>query len=343
MRLYYYKDPHGNFGDDLNGWLWERLLPGRLDPTSDTWLCAIGTLIGPAMPPAARRWIVFSSGAGYGPPPADFRGSRWRIACVRGPLTARVLGLEPSDAATDGAMLLSTLPEFAPLPEAERAGVVFMPHHHALIAGEWQAASERAGIEFLDPRQDSRVTLERLQRAKLVIADAMHAAIVADALRVPWVPVTTSPEISTFKWLDWTLSLSLPYEPIALPSSSALESLRSATLPLYGYRHALPSRTEAAAMAHYRAHQHMKSSATWPLRRKLGHGLFTRLLRPVTTSRPLAAWRRGEDERHLDRAAEALRRAALAPGFLSEDEILGERLELLLQRLRVLEAEPAYA
>ena len=94
MRLYYYKDPHGNFGDDLNEWLWERLLPGRLDPTSDTWLCAIGTLIGPAMPPAARRWIVFSSGAGYGPPPADFRGSRWRIACVRGPLTARVLGLE---------------------------------------------------------------------------------------------------------------------------------------------------------------------------------------------------------------------------------------------------------
>lgn len=342
MRLYYYKDPQGNFGDDLNEWLWERLLPGRLDSSSDTWLCAIGTLIGPAMP-AARRWVVFSSGAGYGPPPSDFRGSRWRIACVRGPLTARVLGLEPSDAVTDGAMLLGTLPEFAPLPEAERAGVVFMPHHHALIAGEWQAASERAGIEFLDPRQDSRVTLDRLRRAKLVIADAMHAAIVADALRVPWVPVTTSPEISTFKWLDWALSLSLPYEPISLPTSSVLETLRSTTLPLYGYRHALPHRTEAAALTHYRAHQRMKSRPTWPLRRNLGHGLFSRLLAPALSSRPLAAWRRREDERRIDRAAEALRRVAEQPGFLSEDDVLGERLEMLQQRLRALEAEPAYA
>lgn len=342
MKIYYYKDPQGNFGDDLNEWLWERLLPGRWDEADDTCLCAIGTLIGPAMPDA-RRWIVFSSGAGYGPPPPDFAGPRWRIACVRGPLTARVLGLDPAAAVTDGAMLLGALPEFAPLAEADRRGVVFMPHHNALIAGEWKAACARAGIEFVDPRQDSRVTLDRLRRAKLVVADAMHAAIAADALRVPWVPVATSPEISAFKWMDWTLSLSLPYEPAALPASSALEALRSATLGLYGYRHALGERTEAAAIAHYRAHQRMKSRAAWPLRRKAGRGVFSRLLKPAATARPLAGWRRGEDERRLDHAAAALRLAGQRPGFLSGDAVFAERLDKLQERLSVLEGAAAHA
>ncbi len=27
MRLYYFKDPRGNFGDDLNPWLWKQLWP----------------------------------------------------------------------------------------------------------------------------------------------------------------------------------------------------------------------------------------------------------------------------------------------------------------------------
>src|SRR5690606_11437285 len=97
--------------------------------------------------------------------------------------------------------------------------------------------ARRAGICFIDPRADSRESIERIRRAGLVVADAMHAAIVADTLRVPWVPVATSPEISAFKWLDWTLSLELPYEPVALPPSSAVEAARILTLPLYGHHH----------------------------------------------------------------------------------------------------------
>ncbi len=27
MKLYYYKDVIGNFGDDLNSWLWDALIP----------------------------------------------------------------------------------------------------------------------------------------------------------------------------------------------------------------------------------------------------------------------------------------------------------------------------
>ena len=47
----------------------------------------------------------------------------------------------------------------------------------------------------------------------LVHAEAMHAAIVADALRVPWVPCRMYPQVNIFKWTDWTLSLGLEYQP----------------------------------------------------------------------------------------------------------------------------------
>jgi succinoglycan biosynthesis protein ExoV len=332
MKIYYYKDPRGNFGDDLNEWLWERLLPGRWDGGDDIRFSAIGTLIGPAMPPA-RRWIVFSSGAGYGPPPAGFLGNGWTISCVRGPLTCHVLAIDGRNAVTDGAALIGALPEFAPLPEDRRCGTVFMPHHNALRVGAWPEACERAGIEFLDPRQDSHTTVARIRRAKLVIADAMHAAIVADSLRVPWVPVMTSPEISTFKWLDWSMSLGLQYDPIPLPSSSTLEAVRSATLPLYGYRFSLPEKTAEAAIAHYRRDRLMKSQRAWPLRRNFGHGAYSRLLAPVVRSNSLANWRSRDDERRVEMAALALRIAASRDGFLSEDGVLHSKQDELLSRL----------
>ncbi len=336
MKLYYYKDPAGNFGDDLNEWLWDSLLPGCWEANDDDALMsAIGTLIGPAMPDA-RRWVVFSSGAGYGPPPADLHSSRWRISCVRGPLTARVLGLDPGLAVTDGASLIGALPEYAPVPESERHGVVFMPHHQALKAGDWQAVAERAGVTFLDPRDDSRATLQRIRRARLVIADAMHAAIAADAMRVPWVPVTTSVEISTFKWLDWTMSLGLPYDPIALPSSSALEAARQAMLPLFGRQFTLAERTEDAALEHYRRDRRMKSQALWPLRRNIGHGAYNRLVRPAITMAATSAWRRAEDKRRQDDAAAALMAAARQEGFLSEDRIDAARRDELMERLHTL-------
>ncbi|MEM8612949.1 MAG: polysaccharide pyruvyl transferase family protein, partial [Cyanobacteria bacterium P01_H01_bin.105] len=43
--------------------------------------------------------------------------------------------------------------------------------------------------------------------------EAMHGAIVADALRTAWIPIVTSPRILSFKWRDWCASIGVPYRP----------------------------------------------------------------------------------------------------------------------------------
>src|ERR1019366_6854573 len=71
--------------------------------------------------------------------------------------------------------------------------------------------------------------------AKLVVAEAMHGAIVADTLRIPWIAVECSPEILPFKWVDWCQSMDLPYKPFQLLPTSAWDAMKrrrvAASLP----------------------------------------------------------------------------------------------------------------
>jgi succinoglycan biosynthesis protein ExoV len=237
MKVFYYKDKKGNFGDDLNEWLWKEILPDLCEEKDDgKLLVGIGTILGLELPKGKWQKKVIGSGVGYGPLPSI--DESWEFLAVRGPLSARALSLDPKIAVTDSAALLRTLPRYS-TPRPSRKGVVFMPHISA-SPGKWEKACEIAGITYLSPRWDSKLLLEKIANAELVLADAMHAAICADTLRVPWVPLATSDEISTFKWVDWTLSLDLPYRPIYLSASSVLEWLRHKTHFFLGYPQRVP-------------------------------------------------------------------------------------------------------
>jgi succinoglycan biosynthesis protein ExoV len=327
MKLFYYVDPHGNFGDDVNGWLWHRLIPEALEQDDDVNLSVIGTIIGPRMWEGGR-WVVMGSGVGYGPPPRDFGGPNWTIECVRGPLTTRVLGLPSDKAVVDPAVLIATLPEYAPLPESEREGVVFMPHHEALQVGRWEEACALAGVTFLSPRMDSKYLVERIRRSKLMIADAMHGAIIADCLRTPWVAVSTSQETSTFKWLDWAASLGIKYEPIHLPSSSAAEALRSQTLHFYGQKYRTAPDVEVA-VAHLQRDLATKRKPLSFRKRSFGHGVYKRFLLRALNSTPLRRWKTAWDDRCLHSAAGALKVASASEGRLSDAGILKAKTEQL--------------
>jgi hypothetical protein len=56
--------------------------------------------------------------------------------------------------------------------------------------------------------------LAAIESSEMVLAEAMHGAIVADALRIPWVPLQLYDQILNLKWHDWCGSLGIKYTPL---------------------------------------------------------------------------------------------------------------------------------
>src|SRR5437588_2062474 len=81
---------HGNFGDDLNPWLWSRLAPEVCEQSDPTVFFGIGTILSRSAPPEPIK-VVFGSGCGTGLGPK--LDKRWFFYAVRGPLTAAKLGI----------------------------------------------------------------------------------------------------------------------------------------------------------------------------------------------------------------------------------------------------------
>ncbi len=325
MNVYYYRAGEANLGDDLNAWLWQRLIPDQLLVDDDRLMLGIGTIIGQRIPSATRR-IIFTSGLGYNPNTPDVCGPGWEVLAVRGPLTAAALGLSSEAAVTDGAILVSLFPEFN-CPAAERRGTVFMPHLSAARAVDWRPICSAAGIEYLDPRDEHFSVLRRLGSARLVLADAMHAAIIADSLRVPWIPLSTSAEINTFKWLDWTLSMQVPYVPEELPALSLLQGLQTVVGVTTLQRHRLGLKDPQQVLAAYRVFIDRKRRWESTKKRYVGLALlkaYNRLLR----ARVMATPRFNQRD-----AVVRLGWLSTQPGYLSDEAVFAARRDELLRRL----------
>lgn len=212
MKLTYCKIDAGNFGDDLNPWLWPRVAPGLCDDDPSEEFLGVGTVLANTYPLGPRR-VVFGSGAGYKRPPVIDR--QWKIYCVRGPKTAAALRIDPDLAVTDSAALVAMLPWE---PCEATYSVSYMPHHHSATLGDWRSVCRLANIHYVAPSGPVAETIERIRRSKLLITEALHGAVVADALRVPWLPVRAYGHILQFKWCDWAMSLGMQHRPHALPS-----------------------------------------------------------------------------------------------------------------------------
>jgi succinoglycan biosynthesis protein ExoV len=209
--LYYFKIAHGNFGDALNPWLWEKLCPEACDRRKDILFLGIGTVLSPRVPATPIK-VVFGSGCGAGQPPR--LDDRWRIFCVRGPLTAQKLNLDLNCALTDPAVLAR---RFCSTPAKKIHPVSLMLHHQSMFEADWRALGERAGFHCIDPRDRVDKVLAEISQTGLLLTEALHGAIMADALRVPWIPLRLYDRFSEFKWRDWTQSMRLPLNVFAIP------------------------------------------------------------------------------------------------------------------------------
>lgn len=212
MRLGYADVP--NFGDALNPIIFDHFLPGFFDEDPEKVLVGIGSILGFEEFEDASKKIVFSSGyaVGYAEPPMI--DGTYDIFCVRGPLTTRELGLDPKWALTDGAGLLRFM-DFEPVEKKHQ--YTYIPHKSTEKLYDWPHVCRETGINYVSPEAGAKQVLTEIRRSELVLAEAMHAAIVADAFRIPWVPVVTNDRINEFKWRDWAASLNLEYAPQQIP------------------------------------------------------------------------------------------------------------------------------
>jgi len=225
MKLLRFEPSVPNFGDDLNTRLWQALAPSLFESGEDrTAFVGIGTIVG-IDPGRATRLEVFSSGAGY------TKATRWRdldvrYHCVRGPLTARVLGLDADRALTDGAILAPLYPRFRQNRVAVAGGVVVIPHYETIGFPGWAEAADIAGYALVDPRGTPEGVIAALASARLVLTESLHGAILADAYGVPWRGFAVSRNFSTAKWADWAASLALQADIVMVPPPDPMPLLR---------------------------------------------------------------------------------------------------------------------
>jgi succinoglycan biosynthesis protein ExoV len=211
----------GNFGDDLNDVFMRNLFGEgtiapfyQLDPPDDvratsTLVLCIGTILNRRVPSVPRK-LVIGAGAGYGPlPEAD---DRWTFEFVRGPHTAAALGLPAAAAITDPALILD---DFVALSRAPTHRFGYMPHH-ATANPAWRRLIDDLDMLYIDPRRPIDEVVADLGAVEVLITEAMHGAIVAETMRLPWIPVTSAGKINSFKWTDWCASLDLSYAPSRL-------------------------------------------------------------------------------------------------------------------------------
>lgn len=203
--------PFGNFGDDLNPWVWQRLIPDILsdEESSKTTFVGFGTLLNEKLP-QFEKTIVFGTGCGYGMLPKV--KDSWKIYSVRGPLSASALELDTDLGIADSSILVNRLYPFRQANKTHKVSLIPFVWEMQQTPDLFQDVCQQLGFFCIDPRWEVEKTLEAISSSELVITAAMHGAIVSDALRVPWIPFKSNAGIPDFKWTDFCQSMELDYK-----------------------------------------------------------------------------------------------------------------------------------
>lgn len=213
MKLYFYRGVRPNFGDELNWWMWPKIFGEVFDQSTENLFLGIGSILFSSHPESMKK-IVFGSGYG-GYTAAPRIDEKWDVRFLRGKFTAKALGLSADLAVGDSAILLRSVVDYGE-PRQKRHKFSYMPHWESAAIGLWKDVCELVGINYIDPCGEIEFVLDEILSSEVVITEAMHGAIVSDALRVPWIAAQPIHSSHRAKWEDWAsvLDLKIRMEPI---------------------------------------------------------------------------------------------------------------------------------
>ena len=218
VQLFAWEGVARNFGDSLNRLLWPRLLPDFFDDDPAKLFLGIGSVLDARHDASTVKLVAGAGYGGYAPLPT--LDTRWIIHWVRGPRTARLLGLPDDCALGDPAMLLSIRRR-----DADPSRIGFMPHFESAANGAWAEVAQAVGVTLIDPRDEPAGILAAIGGCRHLLSEAMHGAIVADAMRTPWVALRPLAAVHRPKWHDWADALGLQLRFHCLPASTLPEWL----------------------------------------------------------------------------------------------------------------------
>ena len=208
MKLIYYKADIGNFGDDLNPWLWQKIF-GDFDQYQDVDFVGIGSILDERLE-NERKKLIFGSGVRsflYDPPNPEL----YDIRFVRGPISAKVLN---SKYITDSAYALKLVDDTSNYEKKyEVSFIPYYRHYHFLNK---KIISAIAGVNIINPLLPVEEVIAEVKASQKIIGAAMHGAILADIYRIPWRRCRIGRHghedylTSELKWEDWSKSLEIP-------------------------------------------------------------------------------------------------------------------------------------
>lgn len=221
MHLIYSKNPKGNFGDDLNPYIFNKIFEDVFSHSGNEEInfYGIGTIIGSHNIICKEidnniKNVFF--GTGVRNLFFNYDTENWDIRFLRGPISSNVLGLKNKKFITDGAYAYAFLPEYKDiLKEEKKYKFSFMPHLSHTEKIDWIKIGNKLDIHIISPHQDVNTSLKEISQSEFIIAGAMHGAIMADVLRVPFVRLRMQAIgsenflVSDLKWLDWLSSMNL--------------------------------------------------------------------------------------------------------------------------------------
>jgi len=209
MNLIYFKARTGNFGDDLNPWIWEKLLGDFESYDNNVDFVGIGSILDERLNKGNQRKVVFGSGI------RDFQficNENVDIRFVRGPISSKYLNNAPY--ITDSAYCLALLEKNYGNHE-KKYNCSIVPYFRHIKNINWKLFEKLTGIHVILPNDTIENILEEINASKKIIAGAMHGAIIADILRVPWKRLRLGKHgyesvlTSEIKWCDWLYSMEI--------------------------------------------------------------------------------------------------------------------------------------
>lgn len=216
LILRWYEKKDGNFGDDLNIYLINRLLPhtiilkkvqGKLSKFSLLKSKPYLMLIGSILKNDIDNAIILGSGVMY--ENESFSGKPKKIHSVRGPLSAAKLlenGYQKTELFGDPALIISKI---FPSSKVKKHIIGFVPHYVDKENPLSLRLIHDLGIHFIDIQAKPEKFIEELTSCEHIISSSLHGIIAADSYGIPcrWVKISSLVQGDGFKFRDYFKSV----------------------------------------------------------------------------------------------------------------------------------------